>query len=191
MIESFFHGLEREPVHYLLISGQAAILYGGATFSEDIDLWIDPQADNLTRFMQLLRSQGARYHKLTPPMTLEHLRGGHGFHYVLPGGADAASEVFLDVLGLPPRVPSFASSPNIPTRPLSCRPRILPDAALSRNQWPAVTSLRRRPRPRRASGCSPGWPRTRREPSLHAPGVNARRGRPRPRLARGVPRALV
>jgi hypothetical protein len=34
MIASFFQSLEREGVAYLLISGQAAVLYGAATFSE-------------------------------------------------------------------------------------------------------------------------------------------------------------
>ena len=42
MIANFFQSLSEHGVEYLLISGQAAILYGAATFSEDIDLWINP-----------------------------------------------------------------------------------------------------------------------------------------------------
>lgn len=42
MIESFFQSLERHSVEYLLISGQATVLYGAATFSEDVDLWVKP-----------------------------------------------------------------------------------------------------------------------------------------------------
>jgi hypothetical protein len=42
MIANFFQSLERHGVEYLLISGQATVLYGAATFSEDIDLWISP-----------------------------------------------------------------------------------------------------------------------------------------------------
>ena len=37
MIASFFQSLETHRVAYLLISGQATVLYGAATFSEDID----------------------------------------------------------------------------------------------------------------------------------------------------------
>ena len=42
MIRSFFQSLEDKQVAYLLISGQATVLYGAATFSEDIDLWVKP-----------------------------------------------------------------------------------------------------------------------------------------------------
>src|SRR5690606_5914107 len=31
-----------QRVEWLLISGQATILYGAATFSEDVDLWVKP-----------------------------------------------------------------------------------------------------------------------------------------------------
>jgi hypothetical protein len=42
MIANFFQSLDRHKVEYLLISGQATVLYGAATFSEDIDLRIHP-----------------------------------------------------------------------------------------------------------------------------------------------------
>ena len=44
MIASFFQSLDTHRVAYLLISGQATVLYGAATFSEDIDLWVEPAA---------------------------------------------------------------------------------------------------------------------------------------------------
>jgi len=37
MIASFFQSLETRCVAYLLISGQATVLYGAATFPEDMD----------------------------------------------------------------------------------------------------------------------------------------------------------
>ncbi len=43
MIASFFQRLEQCGVRYLLISGQATILYGAATFSEDVDIWVARQ----------------------------------------------------------------------------------------------------------------------------------------------------
>jgi len=108
MIANFFQSLDRHSVKYLLISGQATVLYGAATFSEDIDLWINPTESNRARFLAALREAQARYYKLTPPLAVEHLQRGHGFHFTLPGGD--AGEIFLDVMGNPPRAGSFASA---------------------------------------------------------------------------------
>src|ERR1035438_2507798 len=108
MIANFFQSLDRNQVEYLLISGQAAVLYGAATFSEDIDLWINPTEKSRDCFIAALRDCQACYYKLTPPLTMEHLQRGHGFHFILPGGE--AGEVFLDVMGNPPRAGSFAGS---------------------------------------------------------------------------------
>jgi hypothetical protein len=105
MIANFFRSLERFGVDYLLISGQATVLYGAATFSEDIDLWIHPATENLARFLNALRACGARYYKLTPALTVENLERGHGFHFVLTVRGEP--DVFLDVMGAPPRVGSF------------------------------------------------------------------------------------
>ena len=104
MIANFFQRLEQTETAYLLISGQATILYGAATFSEDIDLWISPSVENLARFLEALRASRARFYKLTPPLAVEFLERGHGFHFTRPG---APSEAYLDVMGKPPRVGSF------------------------------------------------------------------------------------
>jgi hypothetical protein len=61
MTKSFFQRLEATGVDYLLISGQATILYGAATFSEDVDIWLDPTAPNLARFVAVLHESQARY----------------------------------------------------------------------------------------------------------------------------------
>lgn len=45
MIASFFQHLDTQRVEWLLISGQATILYGAATFSKDIDLWVKPDLE--------------------------------------------------------------------------------------------------------------------------------------------------
>jgi hypothetical protein len=108
MIANFFRSLNQHRVEYLLISGQATVLYGAATFSEDIDLWLQPTEDNRSRFLTVLRDCGVRYYKLTPPLTVEHLARGHGFHFVLPGRGEP--DAFLDVMGAPPRVGSFAAA---------------------------------------------------------------------------------
>jgi len=108
MIANFFQSLSHRGVEYLLISGQATVLYGAATFSEDIDLWVNPTADNCSRLLAALRDVNGRYYKLTPPLTLGHLARGHGFHFVLPSHHEP--DVFLDVMGAPPRVDSFPSA---------------------------------------------------------------------------------
>jgi hypothetical protein len=104
---SFGPDLESRGVRYLLISGQATILYGAATFSEDVDLWIEPGRENVRRLLRALAEARARVYKLTPPLTSNLLRRGHGFHFVVPA---PEGEVFLDVMGAPPRVGSFEAS---------------------------------------------------------------------------------
>src|SRR5580765_1897803 len=108
MIANFFQSLNDRGVEYLLISGQATVLYGAATFSEDVDLWIKPTSENCDRIVATLRDCQARFYKLTPQLTVQNLSRGHGFHFVLPG--ENESGVFLDVTGSPPRVGPFAAS---------------------------------------------------------------------------------
>ncbi|HKY39854.1 MAG TPA: hypothetical protein VJN18_28150 [Polyangiaceae bacterium] len=109
MIGSFFQQLERSGVRYLLISGQATILYGAATFSEDVDIWLEPTDDNIGRLVLSLRQKQARYYKLTPVLERESLLRGHGFHFVVPAAAGAL-DLYLDVMGQPPRVGSFSEA---------------------------------------------------------------------------------
>ena len=103
MIESFFQSLEREGVAYLLISGQATVLYGAASFSEDIDLWINPATANANALLASLHAVDATYYKLTPPLEEPYFLRGHGFHFYIPG----TPEWYLDIMGRPPRVPAF------------------------------------------------------------------------------------
>lgn len=104
MIASLFRALEDRRVRYLLIGGQACVLYGGAQLTEDVDLWIHPTAANFRSFLQALASANARVYKVTPPLQLSYLRKGHGFHFVL------GRDLYLDVMGKPPRVGSFAAA---------------------------------------------------------------------------------
>ena len=102
-----FRGFERYGVEYLLISGQATILYGAATFSEDVDVWIRPTVANARRMLRALTAQRGRVYKLTPFLTLRNMRFGHGFHFTVPRGADT---LYLDVMGVPPRVGAFTEA---------------------------------------------------------------------------------
>lgn len=114
MTRNFFRQLKADKVRYLLISGQATVLYGAATFSEDLDIWLWPQGANLRQFIKALRTLGARYYKLTPPLTIAYLRQGHGFHFSLP--AEDGTDWYLDVMGVPPRSPAFNAAWRRSTR---------------------------------------------------------------------------
>jgi len=104
MIQNFFRKLEELAVQYLLISGQASVLYGASTFSEDIDLWLAPTSLNFRRFTKALSQLDAAVYKLTPPLEPGYAKRGHGFHFLLP---DEYTPAYLDVMGKPPRVGSF------------------------------------------------------------------------------------
>lgn len=107
-MRNFFRALERHGASYLLISGQASVLYGAATFSEDVDLWIPPSRPEIERFVRALRGLGVRVYKLTPPLGPSYFRHGHGFHFVIPARVAGEGPAYLDVMGRPPRVESFA-----------------------------------------------------------------------------------
>ncbi len=109
MIASFFRHLEEQGVRWLLVSGQATILYGAATFSEDIDLWVEPSETNLQCLLSALRASQAKYYKLTPALTPELANRHHGFHFTISDPTDSMP-LFLDVMCCPPRVGSFAEA---------------------------------------------------------------------------------
>lgn len=104
-MRSLFRTFEAHRVRYLVISGQACVLYGAAFFSQDLDLWIRPTRSNVTVLIEALRRLKARLHKLTPPLTLPNFRRGHGFHFRVP--QPGSTDLFLDIMGQPPRVGGF------------------------------------------------------------------------------------
>jgi len=107
-MKNFFRALEHHRVRYLLVSGQASILYGASTFSEDIDLWIEPERFNWQAALRALEQNEARIYKLTPPLQPGYATRGHGFHFTLPD-PDTSVEIYLDIMGLMPRVGDFKS----------------------------------------------------------------------------------
>ncbi len=106
-MRNLFRSFERFGVEYLLISGQASILYGAATFSEDIDIWVRPSSASFDRLLRGLAACRARVYKLTPPLVPRFWNGGHGFHFTIPS---RPVPIYLDVMARPPRVGSFTDS---------------------------------------------------------------------------------
>ncbi len=75
-MRNLFRSFDRLGVEYLLISGQASVLYGAANFSEDVDVWVRPTAANLGRLERALAGCRARVYTLTPPLSVRNLRRG-------------------------------------------------------------------------------------------------------------------
>lgn len=107
-MRSLFRAFEARRVEYLVISGQASVLYGGAFFSQDLDIWIKPAAANARRLLNALAGLRARVHKLTPALSARNLKAGHGFHYLVP--QRGVADLYLDVMGRPPRVGGFGGA---------------------------------------------------------------------------------
>lgn len=107
-MKGLFRAFEREGVDYLLIGGQAAILYGAAHFTQDLDVWIRPTPRNVRAFLHALARVEARIQKLTPPISLRWIRRGHGFHFTIPQKGQMPA--YLDAMGRPSRASSFASA---------------------------------------------------------------------------------
>lgn len=107
MIKKFFRGLNSKNISYILISGQATVLYGAATFSEDIDLWVKPTVSNWNKFLRFMKDMDAKIYKLTPPISMKFIKKGHGFHFQLIAKNDEQPVWFLDIMGVVPRAGSF------------------------------------------------------------------------------------
>ena len=59
--EDFLELLERHGVRYLIIGGLAFIYHAKPRFTKDIDVWVDPEPDNLARANGALAAFGSPY----------------------------------------------------------------------------------------------------------------------------------
>ncbi len=91
-------------MRYLLISGQACVLYGASQFTEDIDFWIESSIQNFRAFLRAMAKVKATVYKLSPPITPFYIRKGHGFYFRI------GDDWYIDVMGKPPRVGKFSSA---------------------------------------------------------------------------------
>ena len=72
--------LNRSRVRYLLMGGQACVLYGGAEFSRDTDIVILADTGNMDRLSAALDQLQASPIAL-PPFELDYLLRGHAVHF--------------------------------------------------------------------------------------------------------------
>lgn len=72
--------IQASQVRYLLMGGQACVLYGAAEFSRDIDLVLLVEEANLEQFRTLLVSLQAE-RIAVPPFELDYLERGHAVHF--------------------------------------------------------------------------------------------------------------
>jgi hypothetical protein len=59
--EDFLSLLDRHRVRYLIIGGLAFIFHAKPRFTKDIDLWLDPEPENLRRANDALAEFGSPY----------------------------------------------------------------------------------------------------------------------------------
>jgi hypothetical protein len=69
--------LSSHRLQYLLIGGQACILYGAAEFSRDADIALLASPDNLNRLTSALEAELVE----VPPVRLDYLHKGHAVHF--------------------------------------------------------------------------------------------------------------
>ena len=90
-------------VRFLLMGGQACILYGAAEFSRDTDIIILAAPLNLKRLRLALSGLQAECIAV-PPLSLKWLRKGHGIHFRchLPGTENIRLDIMAKLRNAPP-----------------------------------------------------------------------------------------
>ena len=87
--------LNKHKVKYLLIGGQACIIYGAAEFSRDSDFIILSASDNLARMRKALKAMKAVLIYF-PPLDKQYLERGHACHFRC--GAKEIKDLRIDVM---------------------------------------------------------------------------------------------
>jgi hypothetical protein len=89
--------IQMHRVRYLLMGGQACILYGAAEFSRDLDLAVLAEEKNLDRLRQALTDLEAEP-VYVPALSSEVLQHGHACHY--RAGIAEAQGVRIDLMSV-------------------------------------------------------------------------------------------
>jgi hypothetical protein len=85
VVRKVLAALEQEGVHYVIFGAAALNLHGLARFTEDLDLFIDPDRDNIERLKRALRAVFADPH--IEEISADDLLGEYpAIQYVPPDG---------------------------------------------------------------------------------------------------------
>ena len=95
--------LIKHKVQYIVIGGQAVVVYGASQFTRDADFWINPTKINLNRLKKALKELKTTP-RFLPPLKLSYLKKGHGVHFRF---SYKGHNFLIDILGKPPRVSGF------------------------------------------------------------------------------------
>ena len=98
---SVLHGCR---VRFLLMGGQACVLYGGSEFSRDTDVIILPDQGNLDRLREALAALQAEPIAV-PQLSIENLQKGHAIHFRC--GHPEALDMRIDIMAVLRNTPSF------------------------------------------------------------------------------------
>jgi hypothetical protein len=96
--------LRSHRVRFLVMGGQACVLYGAAEFSRDTDIAILANIPNLRRLSAALRELQAQ-RIAVPPLAIRHLKKGHAVHFRCRHRD--ADGIWLDVMSVLRGVASF------------------------------------------------------------------------------------
>jgi hypothetical protein len=94
-IQKVLSTLSTHQVQYLLMGGQACVLYGAAEFSRDCDIVILCEPNNLARLQNALEELAARTIAV-PTLEAEYLLRGHAVHFRCH--APGVENIRLDVM---------------------------------------------------------------------------------------------
>jgi len=96
--------LKLNRVKFLLMGGQACVLYGAAEFSRDTDIALLASPDNLENLVRALKDLSAEV-VAVPPFQLNFLQRGHAVHFRCHH--PEAEGMRLDVMAVMRGLPSF------------------------------------------------------------------------------------
>lgn len=55
LLVKVFQAFNRLKVRYLVVGGVASVLYGNPRFTKDLDIWVDPDTNNLEKVVQAFK----------------------------------------------------------------------------------------------------------------------------------------
>jgi len=96
--------IQKSGIRYLLMGGQACVLYGAAEFSRDFDLALYCTEKNINSFRLLLKTLNAELIAV-PDFDIKHLLNGHALHF--RANNRELSGIRIDVMSIMRGVDSF------------------------------------------------------------------------------------